>query len=128
MCCSDEADRKIAGNIPSNTYTDGCTAGKVHSLCADDAYNPVKVHYSYLERVDELCDRKRHRLLCLYMWCKHEGHKAECLCVSEVSLDTWVQLPSSCEFRVPRVRKTVNMLTRELQKSKENIIDENLDV
>lgn len=63
ICLVDQADRKITANIPSDAYTAGHTAGKVYSLCADDGHDSINVHSSYLECVDELCDRKRHWLL-----------------------------------------------------------------
>lgn len=49
MCLVDQADRKITVNIPSNAYTGGYTAGKVHSLCVDDGHDCINVHSSYLE-------------------------------------------------------------------------------
>lgn len=72
-----------------------------HILCV----SMMTVHSSYLEWIDESSDWKSHRFLWLYRWCIHERHKAAFL-----SLDTWVQLLSNCEFDVFCVRKTAKTL------------------
>lgn len=106
--------QKDHSKYPFYAYTDGRTAGKVFSLYVSDGYDCINVHSSCLEWLDELCDRKRHRLLWLYTWGIQERHWAEFLC-----LDTLVQLHCSSEFHVLCVRKTAKTLAKEWQNSKE---------